>query len=492
MSATRRAPSRSNRVLSRAARAGRLALCALCAPAVLAGSAGPAVEYLADPAAPGQDLNIDIPPVAWTEVDGAFEPSIAGFGRAGRIGLPDLPARQERVALPPGGELEIVGVEAAWAEGILPGPVAPFPARDPFREADQGAWPAGPGWWPTDPVRIAIADGAWRTLRFAALEIVPVQVEPASGRFRIATRLVIRLRIVDDPSRPRALAAPPAVVDADPLAAGAERFAHGAAGVPRTDLSSLLGSGGAAPLSGPLGLLAAPTYPAWQLEVNADALQRITYEWAQANAPGLFSFLTANDPRRYRVTVQGIQVPIRVAGEADGGFGPGDAIVFYGQAVGRVDLFEPDAWQSGDFTDANVYRLDTATGPLRITESSFTGAPNGTYAVPPSFRDTVHHEEDEKFLGFVPVDGLDHWYVDPFLDANGVPVSLDQIVTTPDHAGGSVDLRVRLLGRWALAGAFGIGTAATAVEDYRLEAGATEFSLSSMETYAVVDLTAAR
>ena len=180
--------------------------------------------------------------------------------------------------------------------------------------------------------------------------------------------------------------------------------------------------------------------------MNADGLQRVTYEWAQANAPGLFAFLTANDPRRYRITVQGIQVPIRVAGETDGVFGPGDAIVFYGQAVGRVDLFEPDAWQRGDYTDANVYRLDTTTGPLRVAESAFTGAPNGTYAVPPSFRDTVHHEEDEKFQGFVPADGLDHWYVDPFLDANGVPVSLDQFVATPDHAGGSVDLRARLLG----------------------------------------------
>ena len=62
-----------------------------------------------------------------------------------------------------------------------------------------------------------------------------------------------------------------------------------------------------------------------------------------------------------------------------------------------------------------------------------------------------------------------------------------------NYAGRIVEgLRVRLLGRWALAGAFGAGTTGTAVEDYRLEAGATEFSLSSMETYAVVDLVAAR
>jgi hypothetical protein len=62
-----------------------------------------------------------------------------------------------------------------------------------------------------------------------------------------------------------------------------------------------------------------------------------------------------------------------------------------------------------------------------------------------------------------------------------------------NYAGRIVEgLRVRLLGRWTLAGAFASGLGGTAVEDYRSEAGATEFSLSSMETYAVVDLAAAR
>ena len=446
MSATRRATTRSGSSLSRAARAGLAAVCALWAPAALAGPPGPVVQFASDAASGDRVLTLDLPPVVWTEVDGVFEPSLAGFGRLGWVGFPDLPARQERVALPPSGEAEIVSVEAAWSEGRLPGPIAPYPARDPFRAKDKSAWPEGSGWWPAEPVRIALADGAWRTLRFAALEIAPLQVELSAGRFRVATRLTVRVRIVEGSAGSRALAASASAVESDPFAAAAAGFAHGASEVPRADLSSLLGAAGPAPLSAPLGPLAAPTYPAWQLLVNADGLQRITYEWAQANAPGLFAFLTANDPRRYRLTVQGVPVPIRVAGEPDGVFGPGDAIVFYGQAVGRVDLFEADAWQSGDYTDANVYRLDTATGPPRIVESSFTGAPNGTYAVPPSFRDTVHHEEDEKFQGFVPADGLDHWYVDPFLDANGVPASLDQIVATPDHAGGSVNLRARLLG----------------------------------------------
>ncbi|MCU0231754.1 MAG: hypothetical protein MUC67_10320, partial [Acidobacteria bacterium] len=407
---------------------------------------GPAVRFEVRQATGERVLTVESPPVAWAEVEGAFEPSLPGFGRVGQVGLPDLPARLERVALPPGGELEILDVEAEWSEGLLPGPLAPYPARDPFRAADPAGWPAGAGWWPEEPVRLARQDGAWRTLRFAELEIVPLQVAPGSGRFRVATRLTIRLRVVDDPRGTRAWSASAAAIADDALDPAAGGFAHGAALVPRADLPSLLQASAPAAASTPLAPLAAPTYPAWQVLVNADGLQRITYEWAQANAPGLLSFLTSNDPRRYRLSVQGVQVPIRVAGETDGVFGPGDAIVFYGQAVGRVDLFEPDVWQKGDYTDVNVYRLDTATGPLRVAESSFTGAPNGSYSVPPSFRDTVHHEEDEKFQGFVPIDGVDHWYVDPFLDANGAPVSLDQLVPTPDHAGGSVSLRTRLLG----------------------------------------------
>ncbi len=446
MSASRPAPFRPVPAPGCSFAAGLLLLCGFLAPAALASAGAPAVEFATDPASGERLLTLDLPPVAWTEWDGAFEPAVAGFGRAGRVGLPDLPARQERIALPPGGELELLGIDAAWSEGLLPGPLAPYPARDPFRGADEAAWPAGPGWWPAEPVRIALADGAWRSLRFAAVEIVPMQVEPASGRFRVATRLTIRFRIVERGGGTRTLAASPSALAADALASSAAGFAHGAAEVARADLASLLQSATADSPSGPLAPLAAPTYPAWQLLVNRDGLQRVTYEWAQANAPGLLSFLTANDPRRFRLTVQGIPVPIRVAGESDGVFGPGDAIVFYGQAVGRIDPFEPDAWQAGDYTDTNVYRLDAATGPPRIAESAFTGLPNGSYAVPPSFRDTVHHEEDEKFQGFVPADGLDHWYADPFLDANGVPVSLDQFVATPDHAGGSVSLRARLLG----------------------------------------------
>ncbi len=403
-----------------------------------ASAAGPRVEFQTDPSTGDRLLVIDLPAPAWEDLGGGFEPSLPGFGRLSRAGGPDLPARVERVALPPGGRIRIVGVEAAWSEGLLPGPVAAFPARDPAAPPLDPEIGAEPGWWPAEPVRIAVADGAWRTLRFAALEIAPLQVDLAAGRFRSASRLVIRMRVEEGEST-AVFSRAGEVVTASP----AERaFAHGAAEVPRIDLASALGSAGEAPLAP----LAAPTYPAWQFVVAEDGLYRISFEWAQANAPGLLSFLVANDPRRYRLKVQGIEVPIRVAGESDGVFGPGDAIVFHGQAVGRVDLYEPDAWQKGDFTDSNVYRLDTATAPLRIAASSFTGAPNGVYSVPASFRHTVHHEKEEKFNGFVPLDGVDHWYVDPFLDANGVPVSLDQVVATPDHAGGSIDLRVRLLG----------------------------------------------
>lgn len=405
----------------------------------MASAGGPAVEFRFDPPTGERLLTLEIPAPSWSDLEGRVVPSLPGFGRLGLAGAPDLPARVERIALPPGGTLRVAGVEVSWSEGLLPGPIAAFPARDPAAAAIDPTIAARAGWWPAEPVRIAVADGAWRTLRFAALEIAPLQVDLAAGRFRVATRLVIRMEVdVEAGAAASAVRAAPTGT----TGAAERAFAHGAAEVPRLDLSSALEMSGPAPL-GPLDV---PSYPGWQFVVTEDGLYRITYEWAQANAPGLLSFLAANDPRRYRLRVQGIEVPIRVAGEADGAFGPGDAIVFHGQAIGRIDLFEPDAWQKGDFTDANVYRLDTTTAPLRIAASAFTGPPNGLYAVPPSFRHTVRHEEDEKFNGFVPADGVDHWYVDPFLDANGVPVSLDQLVATPDHAGGSIDLRVRLLG----------------------------------------------
>ncbi|RMG44511.1 MAG: hypothetical protein D6718_09920 [Acidobacteria bacterium] len=438
----------------------------VAASAAIAGG-GPQVTFR-PAAAGGEDrLEIRVPPVRWLSDRGAVWAEIEGFGRISEPGAPDLPLRRERVALPPGGALAVRRVEIDWYEGRLPGPIAAYPARDPDRPPVADRFLAG-GYWPAEPVRVASQSGAVRNLRFATLEILPVQVDPAAGRFRVARRIVVWL---DRGAAAAALPAPPRRPRT--LSAAAE---------------GILGAGTVEPNRAPAPAPApeaagAPNRPAFMFEVDRDGLYRIDYAWAQANGDTdgdgtneLLSFLTGHDPATYRMTCQGVEVPIRVEGEQDGRFDPGDAIVFYGQKVGDVDLFDPDVWQHGDYTDVNVYRLDSAAAPARIADEPTARAPQSGYPVPASFAETAHHEEDKKFQGFVPADGVDHWYVDPFVVSprcvdlsvdtcsdpidNGIcgatcgdqpneqccAVSVDQFVATPGHAGGPVSVRVRLLG----------------------------------------------
>ncbi len=453
---------------------------------------GPAVRYAEDGRG-GPTLTIDVPAADWeavpaTELEpAAVMPAIPGFGRLGTVGAPDVPQRIERVAVEPGGGLAIADVQVEWAEGLVPGPLAAFPAYDPNRPALDGAFASG-GWWPAEPVRLVREDGALRSLHFAEIAVLPLQVDAAAGRFRIARRITITLQragvaratsstSAGAPSLERAPAGRELLLDGD-LAA---TLVHGASSVGRAlSIASPAGprSMSATAADAAEATEAAPTYPAWQIDVTTEGLHRITHAWAQANAPGLFSFLTANDPRRYRLSSQGVALPILVQGEADGVFGPGDAIVFYGQPVSNVDLYAKDVWQDGRLAKANVYRLDVADGPPRVAADPSARAAASGYTVAPSFRTTVRHEEAGFFLGFVPQDGVDHWYAsdnalqatcrtnpttcdalptalceDP---ANNVTCSgagqvccagaLDQAVSTPAHAGGSVTLRARLLG----------------------------------------------
>lgn len=396
--------------------------------ASIATEAGARLE--ADPRDPSLvTLTVQVPGVSWADAGGAFVPQIEGYGSIGESGRPDLPARRVRVARPPGGRLAVLNVNVDWRTGRLPGPVAAWPAWDPSRpELD----PELDVIWPAQPVVVAVADGAFRQVHFSSLEIRPVQVDVAAGTFRVARTIRVTLRREEGPSV-SSISSP---AFRDPMT---EAFAG--------DLALGVDAVGRAAMSSPRASTLAddpPTYPAWKLLVNEDGLYRISYEWAQANAPELLDFLTSNDPRNVAVVCQGVDVPALVEGESDGSFDPGDAIVFFGQAVGDVDPFDATVWEQGDFTDVNVYRLEITGSPARVSTES--RAPLSGFPVPPSFPESVHYEENVKFLGFLPANGLDHMYVDPFLNAVDTPDELDQLVPTPGHAGGDVSLRSRMLG----------------------------------------------
>lgn len=145
-------------------------------------------------------------------------------------------------------------------------------------------------------------------------------------------------------------------------------------------------------------------YPRYKIVVDHDALYRLSY--GDLRAAGLD--VDAVDPRTFRMTSQGRDVAIYVAGEEDGRFDPGDSITFYGQkfrgdtlaalyADGMADWLTlcPACELAGMFekyTDENVYWL-TAGGEPGLRMATIDGAPTDTALVPATYRATVHAEE---------------------------------------------------------------------------------------------------
>ena len=152
---------------------------------------------------------------------------------------------------------------------------------------------------------------------------------------------------------------------------------------------------------------------AWQPPAHTGTVYKIV-----VRNDGVYSldtaFLSANtdwniasvDPRNLRLFNLGNEVPVQVAGESDGTLDPGDALTFYGQPyVGENDA---GVWQSGDFTDENVYWLLVgAVNGLRMSTRDVT--PTNTFTVPTEFVSTEHFEVNTGQYGFQTQPDTDQW-----------------------------------------------------------------------------------
>ncbi|MFQ5859553.1 MAG: C25 family cysteine peptidase, partial [Anaerolineae bacterium] len=148
--------------------------------------------------------------------------------------------------------------------------------------------------------------------------------------------------------------------------------------------------------------------PKSEIIVDHDGLYRLTY--ADLRAAGMD--VDTVDPRAFRLTSQGRDVAIHVAGEADGRFDPGDSITFYGQKFRGTVLAERYADEMAHwltlcrgcelagmlekYTDENVYWLTVGAepGPRMATVD---GTPTDTAPVPVYYRATVHAEESREW-----------------------------------------------------------------------------------------------
>ena len=129
--------------------------------------------------------------------------------------------------------------------------------------------------------------------------------------------------------------------------------------------------------------------PRLRLEVSQSGIVRVTQAQMAAAAPDL----AVLDPLTFRLTVRGpapdyfAELPLFVSGDGDSLFEAGEYVEFYGQPPADTPTAPlaapPDVifpfWQLRDFTDTNVYWLDSLAGTRR-RPATLDVRPNRNYA----------------------------------------------------------------------------------------------------------------
>ena len=141
-----------------------------------------------------------------------------------------------------------------------------------------------------------------------------------------------------------------------------------------------------------------------KIGISSDGFYQLTY--AELSAAG-FDFAGV-DAHSIKITNRGTELAIRVEGEEDGQFGPGDWILFYGKA--NADIY----------TTINIYWLSAGGDPgLRIATRS--GTPGGAQLAT-QFPTTMHAEQDTYYWQTMPNGaGQDHWFWGDRISSNSYP-----------------------------------------------------------------------
>lgn len=195
-----------------------------------------------------------------------------------------------------------------------------------------------------------------------------------------------------------------------------------------------------------------------RIGIVADGIYRLTPEDLRTAGVAVETV----DPRTFALSSLGQPVAIRVLGEADGHFDPGDSIEFFGERLRADPMVEK-------YTDERVYWLDigAAAGP-RITEIEAT--PLGDGAPPTDFAAVVRAEENRYWYTYhtaTPVT-YDTWLwaeLRPVGVGQGVTVTLPYTVPYPATQG-RFRLTVELSSRAAVNHRTSIAVGTAPVGDY--------------------------
>lgn len=357
----------------------------------------------------GIELEFVAPDLEWVQAqdtEGPCElPVIKGFGELGEAGAPALPAKVALVGTPGEAELELQILDAK--QEILPETHRICPVSTPQLEFVLGGVPEYlgeqrvpdasiytlSGFAPKAAVEL-LGTSIIRGQRVAEIRYMPLQFDPSTGQVRYAQRVRVRLQF----GGARYLAQVAATPETSESTS-----------VPRDEafdsvLRELLVNYEAArawraeravavqPASEARGV----TNPQFKVTIRDAGLYRINY--ADLTALDLDYPWETVDPRKFHLRNRGVEVALRVEGEGDGTFDPGDWILFYGEKLNSKYALD------------NVYFLtwDDFDG-LRMTLED--GTP-GSGSTPTYFETTKHLEVDRWYQTALPSSDNDHWYWD--------------------------------------------------------------------------------
>ena len=363
-------------------------------------------------------VTVPTPQFLPTPENGDIEVVIPGWPNAGEVGGPGLPERGVSVGVPTGvvPTVEVVSIETYFEPGRRPQPVPTLsiddsgngmPVQDTQYLADRELFSRTS---PTQWAELAQV-GQMRHLRIATVGIHPVKWDPTRGGLIVAKEMTVRVRFPQVGERDAAARAPRdhemwerlysrEVLNWD-QAANFVRLA------PRAE-----------PLSSSVAARRGGVSSEFRIDVDRDDMYGITYEslieagWDLGSIPKERVAMQERLWDDTEATMNVNDVPIYVHdADADGEFGPGDTVVFYGLMMfDRLDL-KPWERRSGRTNSYFLTVLDEGGARMRVEPSTLNR--NDLTSVS-TCQWTKHFEEDQYHFLFSAADES------PFPLSNGV------------------------------------------------------------------------
>lgn len=371
-------------------------------------------------------------------------------------GVPDLPTRIVRIALPAGAEpsLDVRLVRDTLRAGIVPRPVAiesfdVMPdAPDPggrvrrYESFDRSPrrYAAGAGSWPS---RVAwLGDrGVFRDQHYVEVHVAPFRFDADASGLRIASEIEIDVRFGTgfDTS--------PSVPSRDPRLESVYRatFLNYAQG--SLFRSTPSPEANPAPAVVESSLAGGVDDPAARHRIRVRDAGVVRLGLARLNGTGFLEEPIST----WKLTSQGVEVPLEVQESGtpnDLLDAAGEWVQFWaqpavedGETVLNTDLSGPiDLWEFRDYTDENAYILSIDASGSRSRIGSIDATPTLTRPLETQVDGTVREELDELWR---PLGAGDPWVWSPQLNSSGSTKLIEAVIALPGLASTTDPLTVR-------------------------------------------------